>query len=225
MQTKDADDVLQAISDVGSEAEAWEADLSNPDNVGRLFDKAEARFEKIDIVVNNAAYCVPETFVPRTELPEAPTFADEFPLTIITPATHDAHFAVNSRAVAMMIAEFAKRYVARAGKSGCIINISTDGAHCHPAAVSYGASKLAMESFTRAAATELGPYGITINVISPGPVQTGYITRRIEKQVETLPLRRIGIPQDIANAVVFLASKQAEWITGQVIQVGGGHKM
>jgi 3-oxoacyl-[acyl-carrier protein] reductase len=225
MQMKTDDEVVKKINDIGGQCYAWEADLSIADNVTELFDKAEAQFGRVDVVVNNAAYCVPDTFVPREELPDNPVFLDEYPLTTITPAMHDAHFAVNSRAVALMMAEFAKRCIARKGSYGRIINISTDGAYYHPAAVSYGASKLAMESYTRAAAAELGPYGITVNVISPGPVQTGYMAPQIEKQVETIPLRRIGRPEDIANAVVFVASDKADWITGQVIQVGGGHKM
>jgi 3-oxoacyl-[acyl-carrier protein] reductase len=89
-----------------------------------------------------------------------------------------------------------------------------------------GASKYATESYTRAAATELGPYGITVNVISPSAVQTGWISSELEKQIEeTYPLRRMGKPKDIANAVVFLASEQSDWITGQVLYVGGGNRM
>jgi len=109
---------------------------------------------------------------------------------------------------------------------GRIINISTDGAYAHASNVSYGASKFAVESYSRAAAYELGPYGITVNVISPGAVQTGWMTPVLEKAIaEGYPLRRIGKPEDIANAVIFFASEQAEWITGQVLHVGGGNRM
>ncbi|RPJ16101.1 MAG: SDR family oxidoreductase, partial [Desulfobacteraceae bacterium] len=80
--------------------------------------------------------------------------------------------------------------------------------------------------YTRSAATELGPYGITVNVISPGAVQTGWIPAELEKEIAaTYPLRRIGQPEDIAKAVTFFASDQAEWITGQVLHVGGGNRM
>jgi 3-oxoacyl-[acyl-carrier protein] reductase len=73
-------------------------------------------------------------------------------------------------------------------------------------------------------ATEVGPLGITVNSVAPGPVQTGYITRESEKELlPEIPLRRIGEPEDIADAIVFLASEQAPWITGQVIKVSGGH--
>jgi 3-oxoacyl-[acyl-carrier protein] reductase len=213
-------------ADLGGKCLAIEADLSEPANIVMLFDEAERALGPVDIVVNNAAYGKCDTFVPSAALGENPVFVDELPMTTITADTHDAHFTVNSRAVALMMAEFAKRFIARKANYGRIINISTDGAYCHPCAVSYGASKLGMESYTRAAATELGPYGITVNVISPGAVQTGWIVGRIVKEIErSYPLRRIGRPEDIANAVIFLASQQADWITGQVIQVGGGNRM
>ena len=92
--------------------------------------------------------------------------------------------------------------------------------------ISYRASKYALESYSRSAAAEIGPYGITVNVVSPGPVQSGYIAPEGEKAlIPDIPLRRIGRPVDIANAVVFFASEQAGWITGQLLFVHGGHRM
>lgn len=226
MQIKNADEVTKAITDDGGQFFAIEADLAEPKNIAMLFDKAEEVFGPVDIVVNNAAYGKCDTFVPEEELKKQSDFADEFPKTTISAESHDAHFTVNSRAVALMIAEFARRFIRRQGKRGRIINISTDGARLHPEVVSYGASKWAAESYTRAAAAELGPYGITVNSISPGAVNTGYLQMEIaEKIAKTYPLRRLGKPEDIANAVVFFASVQADWITGQVLQVGGGNRM
>jgi 3-oxoacyl-[acyl-carrier protein] reductase len=73
---------------------------------------------------------------------------------------------------------------------------------------------------------ELGPYGITVNVISPGAVNTGWLQPEMEVNLaRTYPLRRLGRPEDIANSVIFLASEQADWITGQVLYVGGGNRM
>ena len=86
------------------------------------------------------------------------------------------HFAVNSRAVALIMAEYARRNIARGAKWGRIINVSTAGSANFPDEVSYGASKYALESYSRSAATELGPYGITVNIVAPGPTQTGWIT-------------------------------------------------
>ena len=226
MQTQTADEVVQTITDLGGTCYQWEADLSNPDNIPKLFDKAEEEFGQVDILVNNAAYSKCDTFIPSAELDETEPFVGEFPIATISADSHDAHFAVNSRAVALMMKEYAERNISRKAGWGRIINISSDGAFAHPAAISYGASKYATESYTRAAATELGPYGITVNVISPGAVQTGWISSELEKQIEeTYPLRRMGKPEDIANAVVLLASEQAGWITGQVLYVGGGNRM
>lgn len=226
MQMQTADPVLKSIQEIGGNAYAIEADLVDTENITMLFDQAEKHFGPVDILVNNAAYGKCDTFIPQAELVKSPNFAEDFPVSTITPSSHDAHFAVNCRGVSLMMAEYAKRYIQRKGKVGRIINISSDGAYSHPSAVSYGASKLAMESFSRAAATELGPYGITVNVVSPGAVQTGWLVEDIVKELEkTYPLRRIGKPEDIANTVLFLASSKADWITGQVIHVGGGNKM
>jgi 3-oxoacyl-[acyl-carrier protein] reductase len=124
------------------------------------------------------------------------------------------------------MAEFGRRHIEAGRTWGRIINISTDGAHCFPSEISYGASKLATESYSRSAAVELGQYGITVNILSPGPIQTGWITPAIEDAaVRDTPLGRIGQPEDVADVAVFLASDQARWVTGQLIYVGGGHRM
>jgi 3-oxoacyl-[acyl-carrier protein] reductase len=226
MQTQTAEHVVKAIEELGGRCVAIEADLADPATIPMLFDEAERQFGPVEILVNNAAYGRCDTFVPEAELGEGAIFVDALPIATLTAASHDEHFAVNSRAIALMMAEFARRHIARGGRRGRIVNISTDGAHCHPSSVSYGASKLAMESFSRAAAVELGPYSITVNVISPGAVQTGWLVPRIVKRIEEeYPLRRVGRPEDIANAVIFFASEQADWITGQVLNVGGGNKM
>lgn len=116
---------------------------------------------------------------------------------------------------------------ARAGMPPpCVVNISTDSARAFAGQLGYGTSKAALEAFTRAAAIDLGPAGIRVNAVAPGPVQTGWMSDDLVDQVRpTIPLRRVGDPADIADAVVFLASYQARWITGQVIQVAGGHAL
>ena len=224
--TQSADKIVKAIQDSGGECSSWEADLANPESIPKLFDKAEEEFGKVDILINNAAHDRCDTFMPPEELKKNPLFIGEYPMTALTSETHDEHFGVNTRAVALLIKEFALRHAARKSSWGRIINISTDGAYAHPSNVSYGASKFAVESYTRAAAVELGPYGITVNVISPGAVQTGWMTPELEKEIAAgYPLRRIGQPEDIAKAAIFFASDQANWITGQVLQVGGGNRM
>ncbi len=223
---RSAEHVSNEITALNGECMAWEADLSNPDTIPLLFDKAEERWGTVDVIVNNAAFDTPDTFLPQSILDKDPVFAEEYFLKPLTAHTHDEHFNVNSRAVALMTAEFGKRHIARRAQWGRIINITTDGARCHAANVSYGASKFAIESYTRSAAQELGPYGITVNAVSPGAVQTGWMPTELAEEIAaTYPLRRIGEPEDIAKAVIFFASDQAEWITGQVLQVGGGNRM
>jgi 3-oxoacyl-[acyl-carrier protein] reductase len=177
-------------------------------------------------LVNNAAHDRPDSFLPAGELPADGLFGGDYSVRTVSAASHDEHFAVNGRASALLIADFARRHIAWKARWGRIINISTDGASGHAWNVSYGASKYAGESYAKAAAAELGPYGITVNVVSPGAVQTGWLTQdAAEALAKSYPLRRIGTPDDIAAAVIFFASRQADWITGQVLYVGGGNRM
>jgi len=224
--SQDAGTVIRAIHGLGGKCETWEADLADPANIPLLMDKAEAAFGKADILVNNADHDQPETFLPAQEIPSSGLFGGEYKLKTLSAKSHDEHFAVNCRAPALFMAEFAGRHIARKANWGRIVNISTDGAAGHGWNVSYGASKYALESYSKAAAMELGPYGITVNVVSPGAVQTGWLTPDDAAAIaKTYPLRRIGTPEDIASAVVFFASRQADWITGQVLYVGGGNRM
>jgi 3-oxoacyl-[acyl-carrier protein] reductase len=223
---QDAADVLNAIHVLGGRCQARETDLSDPGNIPRLMDAAEETFGKVDVLVNNAAHDRPDSFLPAAERPASGLFGGDYSLRTVSAASHDEHFAVNCRAAALLTAEFARRHIARKASWGRIVNISTDGASGHGWNASYGASKYAGESYAKAAAVELGPCGITVNVVSPGAVQTGWLTKdAADALARTYPLRRIGTPDDIASAVVFLASRQADWITGQVLYVGGGNRM
>jgi len=225
-QARSADEVVQSIRQRGGRAEARETDLAVPENIASLFDWAEAAFGPVEVLVNNAAHCVPDTFLPASVLGPQASAVDGQRIETLTAETHDRHFAVNSRAVALMMAEYARRHIERGAGWGRIINISTDGASGFTSEISYGASKHALESYSRAAASELGPYGITVNIVSPGPIQTGYIAPDLEAVIlPAIPLRRIGQPEDIADVIVFLASEQARWVTGQLLYVGGGHQM
>ena len=138
----------------------------------------------------------------------------------------DVNMAVNTRAYVLMMAEYTRWLLERGAGWGRIINVSTDAAHAHAANISYAASKHAIESYSRSAAAELGKYGITVNIVAPGPIQTGYLTPKEEASIASAtPLRRVGQPEDIAAVIVFLASEQARWITGQLLYVGGGWRM
>jgi|CXWL01.1.fsa_nt_gi 3-oxoacyl-[acyl-carrier protein] reductase len=219
-----ADEVITAIRERGGKIEAWEADLADPAVIPHLFDRVEQAFGPVDILINNAAYCDPDTFMPPSQLGSNSRAVDNFPMSTITADKHDRHFAVNSRAVALMMTEYARRYIERGARWGRIVNVSTDGASGFSSEVSYGASKHALESYSRAAASELGKYSITVNVVSLGPVQTGWISPELEKEEAShIPLGRVGQPEDIADVIIFFASEQARWVSGQLLYVGGGH--
>ena len=200
-----------------------EIDLTDLEAIPRLFHQVEETLGPVDILINNAAHSIPDSFVPY------PTSDEDWAgrmRSMVDASCHDRHFAVNSRAVALLMAEYARRHVSRGAVWGRVVNISTDGADCFPGEVSYGASKAALESYSRSAAVGLGQYGITVNVVAPGPIQTGWIRTDAEEPiVENIPLGRIGRPDDVADVVVFLASEQARWVTGQRLFVGGGHRI
>lgn len=225
-QMQAADSVVEAIRSRGGVAVAHEADLGDPANIPRLFDLCEARLGPVDVLVNNHTYCVLETFDPDRATAEGSDVHDGFPIRLPGAAVIDAHFAVNARAYALMMSEYFQRYLDRGGREGRVINLSTDAAHAHEANISYAASKHAIESYSRSAAVEMGRYGITVNIVAPGPIQTGYIPPPNEAELAAgTPLRRIGQPEDVADVIVFLASEQARWLTGQLLYVGGGWRM
>ena len=226
-QAKTADGVIASIRESGGDAESWEGDLREPDNVHHLFEQAEKAFGHIDILVNNAADYSPDTFLPSNVLgQEAEVWKEGPTISTIDEASHDRHFAANCRAVAILMSKFAGRIIENQRGWGRIINISADCAWGCPRETSYRASKYALESYSRSAAAELGPYGITVNIVSPGPIQSGYIAPEAERTlIADIPLRRVGRPEDIANAVVFFASEQAAWITCQLLFAHGVHRM
>ncbi|MFI7706384.1 SDR family NAD(P)-dependent oxidoreductase [Nonomuraea sp. NPDC049480] len=184
---------------------AISADLSEPDGPRRLVHAVTERLGPINVLVNNAAHC------------ESPDTVDT-----LTPGSLERHYRVNAIAPALLTAE-----VARSGGTPlCVVNVSTDSARAFPGQIGYGTSKAALEALTRATALDLAPRGIRVNAIAPGPVQTGWMTEDLVAHATSIvPMGRVGEPADIADAVVFLASHQARWITGQVIQVAGGHAL
>lgn len=215
------DQIIQRLRERGSDIAAAEIDLADASVVSPLFDRVERELGSVDVLINNAAHSVPDAFAPSHDQDWAGRA-----LARIDATGHDQHFAVNSRAVALMMAEYARRHIARGARWGRIVNISTQGADSFPGEISYGASKAALESFSRSAAVELGRYGITVNIVAPGPTQTGWIPEPLEAAIAAeTPLGRVGRPEDVADVVVFLASRQARWVTGQLLWVGGGHRV
>ena len=226
-QAKSADEVLTTIRGMGAKAQAFEADLTDPSVIQDLFERAERSLGRVEILINNAAHWEADTFIPPAAEPSNRLVELWSGRPASTSATmFDRLFSVNTRAPMLLIAEFARRHIAHSAVWGRIVNVSTDGAECFPSEVSYGASKFALESYTRSSASELGKFGITVNVVSLGPVQTGWITPELGRGVlPAIPLGRVGTAADVADVIVFLASEQARWVTGQRIYVGGGHAM
>jgi 3-oxoacyl-[acyl-carrier protein] reductase len=223
LQQQAIEPLLQALQARGAMAQAYEADLADPANVALIFDACEETLGPVDVLVNNHTLCVHETFDPALVREENGEGAG---VHLLSAARIDAHFAVNARAYALLMAEYVMRYLRRGAQAGRIINLSTDAAHAHAGNISYAASKHAIESYSRSAAIELGQYGITVNVVATGPIQTGYLTPQATAQIEAhTPLRRVGQPEDVAEVILFLASRQARWLTGQLLYVGGGWRM
>jgi 3-oxoacyl-[acyl-carrier protein] reductase len=219
-QQQTAQPTLDQIRSAGGSATAVEMDLSTPDRIPALFDRCELEWGPVHILVNNHTYCAPDTFDPGR------VTSAGFGVNLIAPRDMDPNWSTNSRSYALMMSEYIRRFLMRGASWGRIVNLSTDAAHAHPENVSYAASKHAIESYSRSAAAEVGQYGITVNVIAPGPIQTGYLNPEQEASIASqTPLRRVGQPEDIADVVVWLASEQARWVTGQLIYVGGGWRM
>src|SRR5436190_9458666 len=157
-QTNTPDVLIEEIHAAGGRAGAWEADLADAAAIPALFDRVEAALGPVEILVNNAAHSEPDTFLPPSVLGPDARAVDAFPMRTLTAESHDRHAAVNSRAAALAMAEFARRHVERGAGWGRIVNVSTDGARAFASQVSYGASKYALEAYSRSAARELSRF-------------------------------------------------------------------
>ena len=209
LRSKNAKEVVDSIVADGGLAHAWETDLRDPDNLSNLLDRVESKFGSVDILVNNAA-----------------EYRNNDSIDTVTAEDIERTYSVNVKATLLLISEFVHRHKRYEKKWGRIINLSTGPSQCFVGQISYGSSKAAIEAFTRSIAFELGPLGITVNTVAPGPTQTGYITVEDEqKLIPTIPLRRIGLPEDIAATILFLASDKSNWTTGQTIRVNGGRDL
>ncbi|WP_141503957.1 SDR family oxidoreductase [Paenibacillus luteus] len=201
-----AEEVVNGIKQSGGDAIAVQADISKVTEVEMLFQKTLEAYGQVDILVNNAGIMITK------------------PIAQVTEEDFDSQFAINVKGTFFACQQAAKHM----SHNGRIINFSTsvNGA-MFPAYSVYAGTKGAVEQFTRQLAKELGPKGITINAIAPGPINTelfsvGKSEEQIKNIVNLNSFGRLGEPEDISGVVLFLTSKESQWMTGQTIRVNGG---
>lgn len=204
-----ADEVVAEIADKGGRAIAVQADVAKKAEIERLFSETKMAFGRLDILVNNAGIY-------------------EFsPLEDITEDHFHRQFNLNVLGLLLVSQEGIKYF---GDEGGNIINISSIAStYAPPNASVYSATKGAVDSITRSLSKELGSRGIRVNAINPGMVETegvraaGITESDMRTQIEAqTPLGRIGQPQDIATAAIFLASPASSWITGETLTIAGG---
>jgi 3-oxoacyl-[acyl-carrier protein] reductase len=205
-----ADKVVDEITKRGGKAVAVQADVAKKEDIERLFAETKKAFGRLDILVNNAGVY------------------EFLPLEKVTEEHFHRHFDINVLGLLLAIQEASKYF---GPEGGSVINISSSASSSAPPTASvYSATKAAVDTITKSLAKELGPRNIRVNVINPGMVETeglhaaGFVGSDFQKMFESQsPLGRIGQPDDIAPAVVFLASSDARWITGETLVVSGGY--
>ncbi len=194
----------------GVEAEFIRADVRKDDDVRNLIDQTVKRFGRLDIAVNNAG-----------------TEGEPGPITEQTEESYAATFDTNVLGVLLSLKHELR--VMQAQGSGSIVNLSSAlGKIGFPGASVYVASKHAVEGLTKVAALEGAPYNVRVNIVAPGPIETAMLNRFTGNEenkaglVSTIPLKRAGTVDEIAQAIVFLGSDKASYITGTTLGVDGG---
>lgn len=202
-----ADKLVADVTAAGGTCQAFQCDVTNGTDVKRVCEEAEKALGAINILVNNAGIIKDDLFIRLT--------AEDFDKVVNTNLGGTINFC---REIA---------YGLMKARKGRIINISSVAAtHVNMGQTNYSASKGAIESFTRALAVELASRGVTVNAVAPGFIETD-MSEAVRNKAgdmikKMIPCRRLGAPEDIAKAVVFLASPDASYITGQTITVDGG---
>lgn len=190
----------------GVRCKSLELNLSEENSYSRLIDIVVNKFGIPDILVNNACYSVNDNFENICSL------------------SLDEHYKINIRALTLLSCEFARLF--NKGFGGRIINL-TSGQSLNPMPdeLSYAITKGAIETITYTLSASVAEKGITVNAVNPGPTDTGWMTKDLKSDLlSKFPLNRIGQPEDVARLITFLASDEAQWITGQVIHSEGGFK-
>jgi NAD(P)-dependent dehydrogenase (short-subunit alcohol dehydrogenase family) len=203
--------LAKELSSFGSEAEFINADVRKEDDVRMLVDKTVARFGRLDVAVNNAG-----------------TTGQVGPITDQTAESYAATFDTNVLGVILSMKHEVR--VMQGQGSGSIINISSTYGHEGVAGASvYVGSKHAVEGITKSVALELAKSGIRVNGVAPGPTDTDMLTRftgtpeNKAALVTGVPMGRLGLSEELANAIVFIALDEASFITGHILNVDGGH--
>jgi NAD(P)-dependent dehydrogenase (short-subunit alcohol dehydrogenase family) len=203
-----ARDTAESIRKAGGQAFALKADVAHVDEIRTMVQRAIEEFGKLDILVNNSGI---------DPTPTVPFFD-------VTEDLFDAVIDTNLKGT-YFCSQFAAREMRRLGK-GRIINIgSVHSQATMPQYSVYAASKGGINALTRQLALDLAAFNITVNVIAPGAVEVEKFIGPAYDRAATakeIPLGRIGIPRDVSGCVVFLASDDADWLTGQVVTVDGG---
>ncbi|MEJ9310757.1 SDR family oxidoreductase [Priestia megaterium] len=196
--------LMEEIRSLGVRCESMELDLSQPDAPRKLLDEVQNKLGYPSILVNNATHSVDVDF--RS----------------IDADMLDAHYNVNVRGTFLLTVEFARLIEGKHG--GRIINmVSGQDKSPEPGNLAYVATKGAVSTFTKSVAIELAPLKITVNAVDPGPTNTGWMSSELKEELlPKFPMGRLGEPRDAAKLVIFLASEESEWITGQIIHSDGG---
>jgi len=207
---KEGKELVEVLRTLGAEADFVRADVRKEEDVRALVDKTVARFGRLDVAVNNAG-----------------TEGQGGPITDQTAESYAATFDTNVLGVLLSMKHEVR--VMQKQRSGSIINISSTYGHEGAAGASiYVGSKHAVEGISKSVARETVKLGIRVNVVAPGPIDTGMLTRftgtpeNKAALVTTVPMDRLGLPEEVANAIVFIASDEASFITGHVLNVDGG---
>ncbi len=202
-----AKETLERLAERGVQGEAHRIDVSSRGDVDRLFKEVLARFGRVDVLVNNAGITKDGLLMRMSE--------DEWDL--VLRVNLKGVFNCSQAVIRSMIKE----------RSGRIVNISSvAGQMGNAGQTNYAASKAGIMGFTKSLAREVGSRGITVNAVAPGYINTEMTSSLPDKLkeafVQQIPLARVGEPEDVAEAVHWLCSEGARYVTGQVIHVNGG---
>lgn len=208
-----AEAVLKQIADAGGHAILCNADLAQPGGVDHLVEQVTHQLGPIDILVNNAGSLI-----------------ERLPIAKLTPESWDRVMDLNLKSAVLCSQAVASGMIER--RSGVIINIGSIAGHNGggPGAGPYAVAKGGLMIFTKSLAKELAPYGVRVNCVSPGVIDTPFHTvfstpEMMANFVKAIPLGRVGTPAECASVIAFLASDAASYVVGETIEVNGGQLM